>query len=135
MSLNFYIFIEGTLNLYDSMIGFTKLERTLTAGSGEVLEDFDTSRPMFVTIRCVNNVGLTTERRSDGVQILLSPPDTSNVVLDILGTSGSQFEVKDFYHGRTDELSVRWSGFRTADKIKYYQVTLTLSLIPIIYWL
>ena len=82
----------------------------------------DTSRTLYVTVECVNGVGLVAEKRSNGVKVLLGSPDTSGVNLDILGQSDNRFPAKHSFQSRTDEVRLRWSGFLPTDNIDFYKV-------------
>ena len=82
----------------------------------------DQNSKLFTSVRCINNAGLTTTKSSNGIQMLLDIPSIAAVNVDVLEVSDTQYPVHDNYHGRNDQLRVRWTGFDEHAWVEQYQV-------------
>lgn len=70
---------------------------------------------IYATVKCTNGANLTSSAHSDGIIILDTNPSLSQVVLEVMGHSKTQYLVKGHYHGDTAEIRFRWSGFSAQD--------------------
>ena len=91
------------------------------------------SRELFVTVRCLNKAGLVATMSSDGVTIIIKDKPTSDkVVVEILGTSPSQYPVHTNFQGTKDQLRIRWTGFEEEDWIAKYKVDIVMHVLMLI---
>ena len=98
-------------------------ELSMDQNSAEVeLSEATFVRKLFVTVRCKNKAGLVETMSSDGVTIIQNQPTSDNFVVEILGTSPSQYPVHTNFQGTKYQLRIRWTGFKEEDWIAKYKV-------------
>ena len=101
---------------------YTLVDNGATAASAEINVDLH-GLTVYVTIKCFNGAGLSTIASSDGVTILYNPPSTDTVILEVLGSSTTQYLVQGNYHGNRTAINFRWTGFDESEGIDSYLVS------------
>ena len=106
---------------------YTLVDSGVTAASAAINADLH-GLTVYVTIKCFNGAGLSTIASSDGVTILYNPPSTDTVILEVLGSSTTQYLVQGNYHGNRTAINFRWTGFDESEGIDSYLVSMRGSL-------
>ena len=77
---------------------------------------------VYATIKCSNGAGLSSIVASDGVTILYNAPSTDSVILEVIGSSLTQYLVQGNFHGDKTTVNFRWTGFDESEGIDSYLV-------------
>ncbi|KAI8510730.1 hypothetical protein Bbelb_116460, partial [Branchiostoma belcheri] len=77
---------------------------------------------VFPTVRCTNHAGVSSHVTSDGVTIVLQPPDSNFAIVETVATSSSYYPIRGQHQASTDVIHVTWSGFFDESGIHHYQV-------------
>ncbi|XP_019617771.1 PREDICTED: uncharacterized protein LOC109465072 [Branchiostoma belcheri] len=77
---------------------------------------------VFPTVRCTNHAGVSSHVTSDGVTIVLQPPDSNHAIVETMSSSSSYYPIRGQHQAATDVIHVTWSGFFDESGIHHYQV-------------
>jgi hypothetical protein len=124
--------IESLVNYCEYCIGFSPGSseviqwKQLAHGVTSFVENMDTTlvggRKIYTTVKCYNFAGFSSHLSSDGIIVVISPPQIDNAGCHVVQTSTTQFPTRDLYQSRTDNVQLVWTGFEDPIGIDYYQV-------------
>ncbi|XP_064635756.1 uncharacterized protein LOC135492940 [Lineus longissimus] len=101
----------------------------LAHGVNNFVENMDTAlvggRKIFTTVKCYNFAGFSSMMSSNGIIVVVSPPNVDNAECHVVQTSPTPFPTRDLYQSRTDNVQLVWTGFVDPVGIDFYQIQLT----------
>ena len=81
-------------------------------------------RIIYTTLSCENNAGLSFIKSSNGVKVSNTPPSTSTAQIEIVPLSPTEYTLRDGYHGLSDNMRLKWSGFTDTIGIETFDVSI-----------
>ncbi|XP_078578622.1 uncharacterized protein LOC144863374 [Branchiostoma floridae x Branchiostoma japonicum] len=89
---------------------------------------------VYPTVRCTNHAGVSSHVTSDGVTIVLQPPESEHAIVQTVLSSSSYYPIRGQHQAATDAVLVTWSGFFDESGIHHYQVRMLNQDAPEFPW-
>ncbi|XP_078682372.1 uncharacterized protein LOC144916849 [Branchiostoma floridae x Branchiostoma belcheri] len=77
---------------------------------------------VYPTVRCTNHAGVSSHVASDGVTVVLRPPESNAAIVETVSSASSYYPIRGQHQAATDVIHVTWSGFFDESGIQHYQV-------------
>ena len=95
-----------------------KNRSVLTFEAGDLVD----GESIHINIRCMNYYGLYSYLHSGPVHVVLNPPDTSALHINVITKSLTLYPTRDSHQADTENVIVGWTGIEAYQGLSHLQV-------------